>query len=226
MGTRHLTIVQKDNQYKVVQYGQWDGYPEGQGATILKFLRKMNVEKFEKQLERITVINEKMRKLSKLIDKVFEKVNNQYQLDSKANDWKSDKTRNLTADEKFLYQCFTRDTGGKILDVIYNAPKDAPIYLSHDLEFAGDSLFCEWAYVVNLDEMTLEVYRGFNFVPLEVGERFSGIKPTDNSYGYKQIKLLKTYSLKRLPTEKTFLKQLKTLSNKAEKINEPLRKEA
>lgn len=31
MGTRNLTAVYLDGQYKVAQYGQWDGYPEGQG---------------------------------------------------------------------------------------------------------------------------------------------------------------------------------------------------
>ncbi len=31
--------------------------------------------------------------------------------------------------------------------------------------FLADSLFCEWAYVVNLDERTFEVYEGFNKDP-------------------------------------------------------------
>lgn len=35
MGTRNLTAVYLDGQYKVAQYGQWDGYPEGQGITAL-----------------------------------------------------------------------------------------------------------------------------------------------------------------------------------------------
>ena len=29
MGTRHLIAVQLDGEYKIAQYGQWDGYPEG-----------------------------------------------------------------------------------------------------------------------------------------------------------------------------------------------------
>ena len=45
MGTRNLTAVYLDGQYKVAQYGQWDGYPEGQGITALTFLRdKMDCE--------------------------------------------------------------------------------------------------------------------------------------------------------------------------------------
>lgn len=44
MGTRNLTAVYLDGQYKVAQYGQWDGYPEGQGITVLTFLRdKMGI---------------------------------------------------------------------------------------------------------------------------------------------------------------------------------------
>ena len=36
MGTRHLIGVIKDGAYRVAQYGQWDGYPEGVGAELLK----------------------------------------------------------------------------------------------------------------------------------------------------------------------------------------------
>ena len=39
MGTRFLTAVFADGQYRVAQYGQWDGYPEGAGVNILHFLR-------------------------------------------------------------------------------------------------------------------------------------------------------------------------------------------
>src|SRR4051812_8314171 len=38
MGTRHLTRVIVNGQCVISQYGQWDGYPTGQGHTIAKFL--------------------------------------------------------------------------------------------------------------------------------------------------------------------------------------------
>src|SRR6185369_550103 len=46
MGTRHLTVVYLDKTHKIAQYGQWDGYPEGQGVTVLRFLDKMDKKKF------------------------------------------------------------------------------------------------------------------------------------------------------------------------------------
>lgn len=34
-----------------------------------------------------------------------------------------------------------------------------------DSEFLNDSLFCEWTYIINLDNEQFEVYRGFNKDP-------------------------------------------------------------
>ena len=54
MGTRNLTIVFMDGKYRVAQYGQWDGYPEGQGLTCLRFVRdQMNEKYFRDALSRI-----------------------------------------------------------------------------------------------------------------------------------------------------------------------------
>ena len=36
-------------------------------------------------------------------------------------------------------------------------------------EFLLDSLFCEYAYLINLDTLKLEVYRGFNQDPKAAG---------------------------------------------------------
>lgn len=48
MGTRHLTAVFVDGEYKVAQYGQWDGYPEGQGLTCLEFARSVLANKTDR----------------------------------------------------------------------------------------------------------------------------------------------------------------------------------
>lgn len=60
MGTRHLQVViTKEGQKKISQYGQWDGYPSGQGVTILEYLRKGNLEKYQENLAKIPEITKR-----------------------------------------------------------------------------------------------------------------------------------------------------------------------
>ena len=54
MGTRNLTMVIQNQETKIAQYGQWDGFPDGQGITILTFLQdKSNVEKLKQIIPNI-----------------------------------------------------------------------------------------------------------------------------------------------------------------------------
>ena len=54
MGTRHRqAVISKRGSLKVQQYGQWDGYPSGQGLDILKFLRTANLKKYQKNLTKV-----------------------------------------------------------------------------------------------------------------------------------------------------------------------------
>ena len=54
MGTRHKqTVINKAGEIKVAQYGQWDGYPSGQGVEILRYLRSANLEEYQKNLDSI-----------------------------------------------------------------------------------------------------------------------------------------------------------------------------
>ena len=39
MGTRHKTKVYLDDELRVNQYGQWDGYPTGKGEVVMQFCR-------------------------------------------------------------------------------------------------------------------------------------------------------------------------------------------
>ncbi|OBT59797.1 hypothetical protein VE03_10541, partial [Pseudogymnoascus sp. 23342-1-I1] len=48
LGTRNLVFVYYQSRFVLAQYGQWDGYPEGQGFTILAFLRTpLNIERLK-----------------------------------------------------------------------------------------------------------------------------------------------------------------------------------
>ena len=46
MGTRNLIAVMMDGEYKIAQYGQWDGYPDGQGVGVLKYLLEFCADDF------------------------------------------------------------------------------------------------------------------------------------------------------------------------------------
>jgi hypothetical protein len=47
-------------------------------------------------------------------------------------------------------------------------------------DFIKDSLFCEWAYILNVDDKTFEIYRGFQSSPPKAG-RYKDF-PVDGGY--------------------------------------------
>jgi hypothetical protein len=198
MGTRHLICVVKNGEYKVAQYGQWDGYPEGQGKDILNFLlNEMNREVFESKLSELSFITDeeyKQRWLDFGID-----------ID-KCSGWVSyDKRKEFDN----LYPENSRDTGAKILNLIQNS--DKPLKIVDSVDFAANSLSCEWAYVIDLDKNTFEVYEGFNKSPLNQDERFANLKyvPEHRQEEYYPVKHVITFDLNNLPTEKEFLDNFK-----------------
>ena len=186
MGTRHLTCVVKDGEYKVAQYGQWDGYPSGQGITILNFLKMMDKSKFEEKLSKIRFGKE-------------EELRQQW-INCGANPDDQWVTMEISEKHSQCYPENSRDTGAEILSIIYETDKE--LILENNTEFATDSLFCEWAYVIDLDKNTFEVYKGFNKKPLDPSERFYKYKTKKE---YKPVNLLVSFSLKDLPDKEEFL---------------------
>lgn len=63
MGTRNSTLVKLDGELKVAQYGQWDGYPTGQGATIQEFLKEVDLPKFKEQVKNLKEITDEEAKV-------------------------------------------------------------------------------------------------------------------------------------------------------------------
>ena len=107
--------------------------------------------------------------------------------------------------EKFPW--LHRDCGATILKMIQDS--DNGLQVQDNLEFACDSLFCEWAYVVDLDKNTFEVYKGFNKEPLQEGERFAFLNDKCKGEEFYPVKFVKSYSLDSLPTDDEFVKDLK-----------------
>jgi len=172
MGTRHIILVKLDNEYKVAQYGQWDGYPSGQGADILSFLKESNnIEKLKNNLSKV-----------RFKDKAF--------LDS----------YDLRTEEQKAWfdKYISRNLGALILDSIANS-LDTEIILKNSIDFIDDVIMCEYGYVIDFDLGTFEVYSGFNKTPLKPGDRFFGFK---NQGEFNPIKLIASFELNNLPSVK------------------------
>lgn len=195
MGTRHLIAVQLNEEYKVAQYGQWDGYPEGQGLDVLDFLSSWLLPFFEEKLHRVRFLDEEV------MDKEFVVSYNK-----NAPIWSSDQDNRTHSQRRWFENYISRDLGSDILRNIATSD-DKEILLKNSIDFAGNSLFCEWGYVIDFDSRTFEIYEGYNKSPLSDSDRFFNIERDRNSC-YHQIALVKKYDLLNLPTKGMFLSDL------------------
>lgn len=186
MGTRHLICVRQYGEYKVAQYGQWDGYPEGAGLDCLHFLRdKLDRLTFTKNLQEIELIS--THKLMILMD-IYNRGGGHI---------------------SFMNACpeFCRDTGAEILPMIQHG---GIRLLEDQMYFAADSLMCEWAYVIDMDCNMFEVYEGFNQEPLTPKDRFYSLREYEDRYsGYHGVKIRAAWDLDELPSDEDFLAALK-----------------
>lgn len=193
MGTRNLTMVVMNGETKIAQYGQWDGYPSGQGTTCLNFLHSADLTHFKEQLKKVKFIDEQKQEE---IDKFMESIGSD-------NGWMTGEQADKYHEK---YPLLTRDNGAKILNLV-NKSTDSEMWLHNNEAFAGDGLFCEWGYVIDFDKNTFEVYKGSGKTPLVEEDRF--FKTNETSEGeYYGVKMIKSYNLSELPTVKDFIKEL------------------
>jgi hypothetical protein len=177
-----------DGKFKVAQYGQFDGYPSGQGKTALEIMRKILKEN---QLERF---KEKVRALSQLTDAEHK----QLWIDVGADPSKDYVSLEIGNAFDQKHPELSRRTAAEILGLVMYRDI-ARVKLSED--FAHNSPFCEWAYVVDLDQGIFEVHEGFVKSPHSEGRFASG---KCESSGYYPVRLAKSYKLDALPSADDF----------------------
>ena len=144
MGTRHLIAVVKGGTHKIAQYGQWDGYPSGQGTTVVRFLiGEGNYFKLKDAVDNVHYAEDGE------IDRILAETGNG---DLILKQW-------FTMEESDRHNValpgLNRDLGADILTLVaegFTGP------LLDSWSFGEDGLFCEWAYVIDCDTDTLEVY--------------------------------------------------------------------
>lgn len=172
MGTRHLTVVIKDNEIKLSQYGQWDGYFTYSGTKFLEFVKEnLQSKSKKKQKYRIETFGEKIDTLKKVDEKTYQEfraISEKYGFDNTLN------KSQFAIPFNIMFPQFSRDTGIRILDIIdklqpymFNPNYKFPVIL--DFDGVGCT---EFVNVINLD--TQEIYmlttHEFKGVPLPTCE--------------------------------------------------------
>lgn len=190
MGTRGAFGVIVGEQEKI-GYNQFDSYPEGKGREVLAWLRGVVAE--EGGVEKTRVLAEGLRLVT---DKEKPTA---IDIERLAPFTDLDVSEQSTDD----WYCLTRLAHGDIAATL------ACGYVLDAHNFPLDSLFCEWAYIVNFDTQTFEVYGGFIQEKHDRG-RFAGREtPVEDGAwidgGYWPVALIASWPFDALPTDGAFL---------------------
>jgi hypothetical protein len=188
MGTRHLVCVVLDGELKIAQYGQWDGDPTGAGDTIVRFvLKKLKQKKFCRALRACSWYPASFDG-----DNIRTDFNKQPELD------RSTGASIMEYVQDGFYPNLLKHQNSSNRDLPYaGEPGERRLVrrLVDSRGFAGDSLFCEWGYVLDMDSSTLEVYKGFQKKPHGSGRFIDTFIRADRreSDQYYPIKLIRKY---------------------------------
>lgn len=203
MGTRGVIGFRIDDKDKVM-YNHMDSYPEYLGVKILeeideiisldvsKTVKKTRINKLKEKVRNIRLIEELEKKLSPLdIEWAKQHGFANFDVGSKEISW---------------YQLLRGMQGDLISCLKHSVMLDAK-------DFIKDSLFCEWGYIINLDSLELEVWKGFQTEPTDGNRYGEGVSYTchegDHYYPCKKVA---SWPLDELPSE-AVMKHLEKLED-------------
>lgn len=193
MGTRNLSIAIIDGKVKIAQYGQWDGYLSCAGIGILEFIKNgLDYGRFCEALRKCEFISEE--DIKALWTSVGANPNSTFVGTDIADKFQE------------LYPELYRDMGYEVFSKVQN---DGFGRLKNDYDFAADSLFCEYAYVLDMDNKCLEIYTGFNQEPLNEDERFYPLQiGNPKYYPVKLFKKMTFDEIKEIENLEIFIEDL------------------
>lgn len=142
MGTRGAIGFRHNGRDKIV-YNHFDSYPDCLGEEIVTLAKVVAT-----RIPEIAGLVAGWRPIDK-----DEKPTPEIIAKAKAMDIIDLKVSNRSTDD---WYCLTRGAQGDLLKLL-----ELGVFEPSD-DFLTDSLFCEYAYIINLDDGTLEFYQGFN----------------------------------------------------------------
>ena len=170
MGTRGLYGFRKNGIDKLT-YNHWDSYPDWLGKAVAEFCKKTTIKEMNDIFDRIILVKEGRRPTKAQIDECMPYYNGDVSTQS-VDDW----------------YCLLREAQGN--PSVY---KNGLKYMIDNKDFIKDSLFCEYAYIINLDTQCLEFWLGFQKEPDE-HNRY-GAETCDNMGKYYPCKMVSYYPL-------------------------------
>lgn len=168
------------NKTDKVTYNHADSYPTWLGINIMTFIHDTPDPELKKIAKRIELVDEQSKPSRKQI-----KTHKQY-----AN-------LNVSSHSLTDWYCLLRETQGDLTHY-----RNGLTHMIDCHDFLKDSLFCEWAYIINVDTGELEIYRGFNTRKhVKGGGRYARFTVDDNPQKGKRyygITLLATLGLSEI----------------------------
>lgn len=168
MGTRGCYGFRKNGIDKIT-YNHYDSYPDCLGRTMVEFCKNTSIEEMNEIFDRLVLVDENDKPTPEQI--------------TACSPYYSGCVGRQSPDD---WYCLLREAQGEP-----NAYKNGLRYMIDSHEFIKDSLFCEYAYIINLDVNKLEFWRGFQS-KLHKGCRYG----TEKHSGYYPCKMVASYSLK------------------------------
>ena len=166
MGTRGLLGFVIDDIVKA-SYSQFDSYPSGLGVDVANWAKGViDWGEVADQVRNLTVVDEGESPAAEQANRLAKFTDSHV---STGDDWYST-LRNCQGDPAAILE------SGFILDSV---------------AFAKDSLFCEWAYIVNLDTQVIEIYQGFQKEVHSDG-RFAS---EEGMRGYYPVRLVRVFDI-------------------------------
>lgn len=180
MGTRGIVGFRIDGVDKLT-YNHHDSYPEGLGETVVGFIRSvndikgfMNWDEVKDAARNLKGVSAKDTPTAEEVEKLKEYANLNVG-NQNINDW----------------YCLLRETQGDLEAILKSG-----YYVDQNM-FILDSLFCEYGYIINLDDEVLEFYVGFQKAPHTKGRY--GSETIDDGDGYYPCALVRTFPLANIP---------------------------
>jgi hypothetical protein len=188
MGTRGAFGVIIGEKEKI-GYNQFDSYPSGKGIENLRWLREAKLGDVRRAAAVCNLVDDSTPPTPADVE-WLKSVTDLAVSNQSTDDW----------------YCLTRETHGDIEAMLSCG------YIHDFHEFPLESLFCEWAYIVDLDANVFEVYEGFQQKKHREG-RFAdrAKKPRGWEPAYQgdvfwyPVKLIASYPLDDLPSDEEFL---------------------